>query len=120
MRIRHTESSSTVSSSKANTGSISANKDSLDPKKSSKTYPSWHNVVAGAAAGAGARFFTAPLDLIKIRRQLAKPTEGFLTSFSPLAMFQSMRDVVRNEGGITSLFRGNLAATVSLIQKKIE
>ena len=115
MKIRHTESSSTVSSSKS---TAPANKDTLDQKKSSKTYPSWHNVVAGAAAGAGARFFTAPLDLIKIRRQLAKPTEGFFTSFSPLGIFHSMRDVVRNEGGIASLFRGNLAATVSLMQNE--
>lgn len=98
----------------------SPNKASSSPSsRKTKTYPSWHNVIAGAAAGAGARFFTAPLDLIKIRRQLVKPSsEGVLpTSFSPLGLFHSMRDVVRNEGGFTSLFRGNLAATVSTMQR---
>ena len=97
-----------------------------------KSYPKWHNVAAGAAAGAGARFFTAPLDLIKIRRQLVKPggtgvgagggVAGALktgstsaaanANFSPFGLFRSLRDIVRNEGGLPSLFRGNLAATV--------
>jgi hypothetical protein len=29
-----------------------------------KKYPQWHNIAAGAIAGAGARFLTAPLDLL--------------------------------------------------------
>lgn len=86
-------------------------------EKSTKSYPSWHNIVAGAAAGAGARFFTAPLDLIKIRRQLMSPSSSGngIASFSPLGLFTSLRDIVRNEGGLSSLFRGNLAATVSFL-----
>ncbi len=100
--------------------------------KALSSYPKWHNFVAGAAAGAGARFFTAPLDLIKIRQQLVKPAlkaggstgagvgasaaingaASATASFSPLGLFQSLRDIVRNEGGLPSLFRGNLAATV--------
>lgn len=82
---------------------------------SSKSYPSWHNVVAGAAAGAGARFFTAPLDLLKIRRQLGTSStasaSASATGFSPLGLFHSLRDIVQKEGGLPSLFRGNLAAT---------
>eukprot|EP00562_Extubocellulus_spinifer_P009368 CAMPEP_0178501678 /NCGR_PEP_ID=MMETSP0696-20121128/17086_1 /TAXON_ID=265572 /ORGANISM="Extubocellulus spinifer, Strain CCMP396" /LENGTH=175 /DNA_ID=CAMNT_0020130659 /DNA_START=183 /DNA_END=706 /DNA_ORIENTATION=+ len=35
-----------------------------------KKYPAWHSAVAGAAAGAGSRLLTAPLDLLRIRRQL--------------------------------------------------
>mmetsp|Transcript_15125 Transcript_15125/g.17613 ORF Transcript_15125/g.17613 Transcript_15125/m.17613 type:complete len:443 (+) Transcript_15125:182-1510(+) len=83
-----------------------------------KSYPKWHNFVAGAAAGAGARLFTAPLDLIKIRRQLVQPASSVsssipkaTTSFSPFGLVHSFRHIVKTEGGITSLFRGNLAAT---------
>ena len=36
----------------------------------STRYPQWHSAVAGAAAGAGSRLLTAPLDLLRIRRQL--------------------------------------------------
>lgn len=99
----------------------SSNKSTLsEPLGSAKSYPSWHNVVAGAAAGAGARFFTAPLDLLKIRRQLVNPSfssassasASATTGFSPLGLFYSLRDIVRKEGGLPSLFRGNLAATV--------
>lgn len=88
-------------------------------EKETVAYPQWHNVVAGAAAGAGARFFTAPLDLLKIRRQLQMNTPAVAvpvaakapTSFSPFGMFQSMKRIVQTEGGLHSLFRGNLAAT---------
>lgn len=80
------------------------------------SYPKWHNVVAGAAAGAGARFLTAPLDLLKIRRQLYTTSAGVSASFSvstfnPLNLFNSMKQIVQTEGGLGSLFRGNLAAT---------
>lgn len=80
------------------------------------SYPQWHNVVAGATAGAGARLFTAPLDLLKIRRQL-QPSSVIssstpnLSKFDPFGMFKSMKQIVQTEGGIRSLFRGNLAAT---------
>ena len=105
---------------KTSTSTHRQNMKQIDRAHSSKKkiYPSWHNIVAGAAAGAGARFFTAPLDLIKIRRQLvssattAAGASGF-ASFTPLGLFYSFRDIVRNEGGLSSLFRGNLAATVS-------
>ena len=105
---------------KTSTSTHRQNMKQIDRDNSSKKkiYPSWHNIVAGAAAGAGARFFTAPLDLIKIRRQLvssattAAGASGF-ASFTPLGLFYSFRDIVRNEGGLSSLFRGNLAATVS-------
>ena len=85
----------------------------INEKGSKNSYPNWHNIVAGAAAGAGARFFTAPLDLIKIRRQLVQPSSSSASSFSPLGLFKSLSEIVRNEGGLSSLFRGNLAATVS-------
>lgn len=66
--------------------------------------PAWHNVVAGGIAGAGSRICTAPLDLIRIRRQLTPPEN---TGGSVLGTWRS---VVRNEGGIAALFRGNVAA----------
>jgi len=69
-------------------------------------YPQWHNVVAGGVAGAGARLFTAPLDLVRIRAQLERrdvyPRPSILTR---------MVRVYQGEGGITALFRGNLAAS---------
>jgi solute carrier family 25 thiamine pyrophosphate transporter 19 len=69
-------------------------------------YPQWHNSVAGGVAGAGARLFTAPLDLVRIRAQLERrdiyPRPSILTR---------MIHVYKAEGGITALFRGNLAAS---------
>lgn len=66
--------------------------------------PHWHKVVAGAVAGGGARLFTAPLDLLRIRRQL-------YPSSTPSNMFTSLYNIVSTEGGIRALFRGNVAAT---------
>jgi len=66
--------------------------------------PHWHKVVAGAVAGGGARLFTAPLDLTRIRRQLY-PTS------TPSNMFVSLYNIAKTEGGIRALFRGNVAAT---------
>lgn len=85
---------------------------SASPTKAKSVYPPWHNVVAGATAGAGARLFTAPLDLIKIRRQL-NPTvvSSGVPNFSPVGFFRSLQQIVQKEGGLKSLFRGNLAAT---------
>jgi solute carrier family 25 thiamine pyrophosphate transporter 19 len=66
--------------------------------------PHWHKVVAGAIAGGGARLFTAPLDLLRIRRQLYPKS-------TPSNMFVSLYRIATTEGGIHSLFRGNVAAT---------
>jgi len=82
-----------------------------------KIYPRWHNIVAGAAAGAGARLLTAPLDLLKIRRQLQQPSTIATAAaaqspkFTPFGMITSLHKIVQTEGGFKSLFRGNLAAT---------
>lgn len=107
-------SSSTKKLRKKNVATSKNNQSSSS--SSSSSYPTWHNIVAGAAAGAGARFLTAPLDLIKIRRQLVNPASiagsaAATGSFSPLGLFNSLRSIVRTEGGLPSLFRGNLAAT---------
>lgn len=66
-------------------------------------YPTWHNAVAGAAAGAGARLVVAPLDLIRIRMQLQ--SDGCSN------MLELVKEIRHTEGGVQSLFRGNLAAT---------
>jgi solute carrier family 25 thiamine pyrophosphate transporter 19 len=66
--------------------------------------PHWHKIVAGAIAGGGARLFTAPLDLLRIRRQL-------YPSSTPSNMFTSLHNIASTEGGIHALFRGNVAAT---------
>lgn len=92
-----------------------------DFKVDSVGYPRWHNIVAGAAAGAGARLLTAPLDLLRIRRQLSSMPS---TAASPVAaasssatnggkgsLLSSLSHIVRTEGGVKSLFRGNVAAT---------
>lgn len=76
-----------------------------DNEIANKVYPSWHNAVAGGIAGAGSRMATAPLDLIRIRRQLAP-----VTLYPSESLWQSWVNIVRNEGGVTALFRGNLAA----------
>ena len=64
-------------------------------------YPKWHTVVAGAVAGAGSRLLIAPLDLLKIRWQLGNHGN----------MLDTVSGIIKQEGGITSLFRGNVAAT---------
>lgn len=90
-------------------------------------YPRWHNIVAGAAAGAGARLLTAPLDLLKIRRQLYynNPSKAAAAAAAEVAkngvntnngggipgVFSSLKQIAKSEGGIRSLFRGNVAAT---------
>ena len=88
-------------------------------------YPKWHNIAAGAAAGAGSRFLTAPLDLLKIRRQLHTSSSytgftGTLKISSPksvaesiknMNVFSNMSQIMKNEGGVKGLFRGNVAAT---------
>mmetsp|Transcript_22962 Transcript_22962/g.49755 ORF Transcript_22962/g.49755 Transcript_22962/m.49755 type:complete len:498 (+) Transcript_22962:85-1578(+) len=124
-----------------------------------KKYPAWHSAVAGAAAGAGSRLLTAPLDLLRIRRQLqldhppsqsvsaaaftdaiqsaghkpvgAKAIDAardaaaraaaqtaaeraqhpILQRFGGFGLFSSLAQIARDEGGIRSLFRGNVAAT---------
>lgn len=77
-------------------------------------YPGWHDFVAGAVAGAGARLLTHPLDLIRIRRQLAfgdtTKQHGRTSSTSSSSLWQDVVQVVQNEGGIRGLFRGNVAA----------
>lgn len=72
---------------------------------SSSSSPIWHNLVAGAVAGASSRMATAPLDLIRIRRQLSPPT-----LYPSESLWQSWAKIVKNEGGLSALFRGNLAA----------
>jgi hypothetical protein len=76
-------------------------------RKNKRGYPKWHDVAAGAAAGAGARLLTAPLDLIKIRRQVLHTSSTSV----PVSMLETAKNVVQNEGGIRALFRGNVAAT---------
>jgi solute carrier family 25 (mitochondrial thiamine pyrophosphate transporter), member 19 len=68
-------------------------------------YPAWHNAVAGGAAGAGSRMATAPLDLIRIRRQLTPRT-----LYPSESITETWRKIVLNEGGIAALFRGNVSA----------
>ena len=56
-----------------------------------------HEVLAGAFAGAVARLLTAPFDVLKIRFQLQSPTEK-----KYLNVWQSLRSIVREEGGFIS------------------
>lgn len=76
----------------------------IDASTVGREYPKWHNGVSGAFAGAGARFFTAPLDLLRIRRQLS-------ATMSKEAMWRSLWRIASVEGGIQSLYRGNISAT---------
>jgi len=73
---------------------------------SGKEYPQWHNSIAGAVAGAGARLATAPLDLVRIRRQLDRSV-----TYPRPSLFSSFATIVKNEGGFLALFRGSIAAT---------
>jgi solute carrier family 25 thiamine pyrophosphate transporter 19 len=71
-----------------------------------KQYPQWHNLIAGGVAGAGARLATAPLDLVRIRLQL----ETSVTYPRP-SLWSAFVRIAKDEGGVTALFRGSVAAT---------
>lgn len=72
-----------------------------------KDTPQWHNFVAGGVAGAGSRLATAPLDLIRIRRQLQATTVVYPSE----SLWQSWKKIVQTEkGGVWALYRGNTAA----------
>ncbi|KAL7518484.1 hypothetical protein ACHAWX_003304 [Stephanocyclus meneghinianus] len=98
--------------------------DSIKPPPTS--YPHWHDVVAGAAAGLGARVLTAPLDLIKIRRQLESSSVDSNPSLrhkrrvlstahsyvdGEWKLLSHLYSIAKREGGLRSLFRGNVAAS---------
>ena len=84
-------------------------------KAKSPSHPGshWHDLIAGASAGLGARAITAPLDLLKIRRQLAPASAPSLSSLfgGEWRIHDHLRSIARNEGGPRSLFRGNVAAS---------
>ena len=88
--------------------------DSRRGKGKKRPYPHWHDIVGGGISGLGARCITAPLDLLKIRRQL-QPSDVSITSSRALAgeweIFQHLYKISEREGGIRSLFRGNIAAS---------
>ncbi len=75
-------------------------------------HPHWHNLIAGAVAGLGARAITAPLDLLKIRRQLA-PSSASIASIvgGEWKIYDHLHSIAKKEGGVRSLFRGNVAAS---------
>jgi Mitochondrial carrier protein len=68
-------------------------------------YPAWHAAVAGGLAGFGSRMTTAPLDLIRIRRQL-----GATPIYPSESLWSTWQHIVATEGGIAALYRGNMAA----------
>lgn len=67
----------------------------------SHRYPSWHTTAAGGCAGFGSRMVTAPLDLIRIRRQL---------NLADPSLWHTMQEIYHTEGGLVALYRGNMAA----------
>jgi len=90
------------------------------------SYPQWHTWLSGACAGAGARMFTAPLDIIRIRRQIPISSgssdinlyqnssntvgvSGVNKSHRNQGILRSMYDI-HQKGGTGALFRGNVAA----------
>ncbi|KAI6245570.1 Mitochondrial thiamine pyrophosphate carrier [Erysiphe necator] len=78
-------------------------------------------VIAGAISGMTARFFIAPLDVIKIRLQLqTTPINSSLSRrspfFSPLdtGALSTLRKILKYEG-ITALWKGNIPAGLMYI-----
>jgi len=100
--ILATSAQSSLSSSSTTTPD---KQESAQPQNSSSPSSLSNNLIAGACAGLASRMVTAPLDLIRIRRQLSP-----LTLYPSESIVQSWRNIYRNEGGIVALFRGNLAA----------
>lgn len=83
-------------------------------QEETRLYPHWHDFVGGGVSGLGARCVTAPLDLLKIRRQL-QPSDATVPSSRGLTgelnIFQNLYKIAEREGGIRALFRGNIAAS---------
>lgn len=97
--------------------SSSSSSDSASSPASPSHSPHWHDLIAGAIAGLGARAVTAPLDLLKIRRQLSVvakvPSTTSISSYvgSEWNIYHHLHTIVKTEGGVRSLFRGNVAAS---------
>ncbi len=66
-------------------------------------------IIAGSFAGAVARLFTAPFDVIKIRKQL-EFNPILLKSGQRPKVFQGLAEIIKQEG-VLSLWKGNLSAT---------
>ena len=89
------------------TAPTTATSSSSSQAQATPSPPQWHNFVAGGVAGAGSRIVTAPLDLIRIRRQLQATTVVYPTE----SMWTTWQKIVQTEqGGVRALFRGNTAA----------
>jgi solute carrier family 25 thiamine pyrophosphate transporter 19 len=69
------------------------------------------DLVAGAAAGAIARFIVSPLDMLKIRYQL-QTTSGGERKYRSL---RSAAKVILYEEGITAFWKGNMLATAMIV-----
>ncbi|XP_050412207.1 mitochondrial adenyl nucleotide antiporter SLC25A24-B [Patella vulgata] len=66
----------------------------------------WRQLVAGGAAGAVSRTFTAPLDRLKVMLQV----HGSTKNISIVSGFKHMLD----EGGVRSLWRGNFMNVIKI------
>ncbi|GKY93888.1 hypothetical protein MPSEU_000355700 [Mayamaea pseudoterrestris] len=75
----------------------------------SRNFPAWQNALAGGVAGLSSRMATAPLDLVRIRRQLAV-SHSNSSKQATESILSTWRSIMEKEGGVTALFRGNLAA----------
>jgi hypothetical protein len=111
-----TEAVDTILTSDSKTASLSSSSSSSSTTTSKTAaatsaiaethYPVWHNAVAGGVAGAISRVATAPLDLIRIRRQIQPQT-----LYPRESLLRSFQNVIHTEsGGFYALFRGNTPA----------
>lgn len=73
------------------------------------------SLLCSAVAGAGASYITNPLDLVKLRMQLERGnsfTDQNASKKIYKTMWQSIRLVMKEDGGIRGLFRGAFARVV--------
>ena len=90
-------------SSKARCETASTNTSKQQQEETTSTrYPQWHSAVAGAAAGAGSRLLTAPLDLLRIRRQLQLDHPP-ASSISPAAFKDAIQSAARKPIGAKAI-----------------
>ena len=64
-----------------------------------------NDLIAGAAAGAGSQFATAPLDLLRVWRQLK------VDSYPCKSLPELFRSIARSKGGYLALFCGTVTSS---------
>ena len=79
-----------------------------------QSVPAWASLVSGSVAGCVSRLFIAPLDVLKIRMQVAGMSSGPPAVGPSASLRSTLRSLLREEGW-TALWKGNWAAEAMVV-----